>query len=200
MPVVQNAGDLGLIFINPAIQIPTFPRNAWWFADGAIPASNVMEHVESPTTGQSYAGAAIASGQPWTVAAKSTSFVPSSTSRYIIDTQAGRMVLGISSAANYGFFNGTVWTNVAIFPDTAIHIWFLVSDGANIQAYLDNVATGASSASAVGFAASGATRWRRAYDNTTTSDWANGVTKGSIYNIALTATERLALYTSMLNN
>lgn len=201
MPIVQRSDDVGLIFTNPAIQILQ-SRSGWWFADGAIPAANVLEHVESPTQGQVYAGATISAGGAFTLVAKSTGFTPSGTSRYIFDSQTGRFILGISDITHYGVYNNVGWQNQAnIFPDTNVHIWFVTTTGSGTtgQAYLDNSAIGAAFALTPGIQVSGTTRWRASYDNTG-APWGNAVTKAALYNIALDATQRTAIYNSMLNN
>lgn len=175
------------------------PMNApWWLASGTISASNVEEHVELPSQGQLYAGGAIANGQPWSVVARGNSCSTTTsdgTSDYIFDSESGRVVLGISSAALYGFF-ATAWAQRSLYPDGNVYTWFLISDGSNVQAYLDNSAVGASQASGTGLANSGSTRWRTDYVGTG-AIWDQAVAKAAVYNIALDSTQRAALYTAM---
>lgn len=165
---------------------------AWYDGGGAIPSGNVLEHVESPATRQAYAGASIASGHAWTIFALSTGFVHSS-SHYLFDSQTGRVILGNSGNAAYAFHVSGTWANVALIEDTQPHYWFLISDGANVQGYLDGTAVGSTVSGAGGINVSGSSRWRGAYDNTTGADWTNAVPFGAIYDIALNSTQRAAL-------
>lgn len=190
---LQKPGSVGLIFTNPSIQISNFPHASWWLANGSIPAANVLEHVDSPTGGQNYAGGAISDGSAWTVAARTNTFTVSATSRYIFDSQTGRFILGISDATHYGIYTGT-WNNAALFPDTNNHVIMAVCDGTNIQAYLDGVSTG-TTITKKGIAVSGATKWRSSFDSL--ASWANAVQHGAVFNIALTAAQIAALYNSM---
>ena len=168
----------------------------WYLANKTIPVANLLEYVELPEAGKLYAGASVASGQPWSLAFRTNTYVPGVTSYFLFDSATGRIVIGIGNNTSYGVYNGTTWTNVAIFPDTNQHIIFVVSTGANIQAYLDNVATGEASASSKGIG--GSTRWRSDNSSAALNVWTNPVPKGAVYNIALSEAQRNALYTSML--
>lgn len=165
---------------------------AWYDGGGAIPSGNVLEHVQSPSVRQLYAGASIASGHAWTIFAISTGFVHS-TSHYLFDSNTGRVILGNSGNAAYAFHVSGTWANVPLIEDTNPHYWFLISDGANVQGYLDGSAVGSTVAGAGGINVSGVSRWRGANDNTTGADWTNAVPFGAIYDIALNSTQRAAL-------
>ena len=171
-------------------------KTPWYLANKTIPSANLLEYVELPAAGKLYAGAAVASGQPWTVAVKTTTYVPAATSYFLFDSATGRIVIGIGNATSYGINNGTIWTNAPLYPDTNVHIIFIVSNGANIQEYLDNTAVGSNNASNKGIG--GATRWRSDNSSASTNVWTNSVPKGAVYNIALSEAQRNALYATML--
>lgn len=167
----------------------------WWLAGGAIGAGAVLEHVESPSVGQLYAGASVSAGNAWSIVARSdgynrTSYPPS---RYLLDSQTGRVILGFANNTEYGFYAGA-WANVNIFADTNNHVWFLISDGSSVQAYLDGSAVGSAQSSSNGIG--GTTRWKSANNNPANATWNNDVI-GAVYSIALDATQRSALYAAM---
>lgn len=179
---------------------PSEVFDSWWLANAQVSASHVKEHVELPDIGQLYAGGAIADGQPWTVVVKSFSYLASANAlHYLFDSQDGQFVAGISNSSSYGFYNGTSWANPAIFNTAQEQLWFFVSDGSTIQAYLNNVAVGSPSSSVIGLDVSGQTRWGSAYDNSA-AFWNNPILYGAVYNIALSTRQRNALYQAILGN
>lgn len=166
---------------------------AWWLAGGTISGSNVKEHVELPAAGQLYAGGAITGA--WTLAVRTT--WNGSNGQFIFDSQLGRMVLGVDGAGSKSIFVGT-WQNSAVL-NASDSVYFLVSDGANIQAYRNNSAVGSAVASAADIGNTGLTAWRSRYDNSASTPWATPVPRGAVYDIALDSTQRPALYASMLS-
>lgn len=167
----------------------------WWEAGGSISASAVLEHVESPSIGQLYAGSAVASGQPWTIAFRGDGYDANTPQIHAFDTQTGRFVIGFASTFEYGMYITSAWANVDLFQDTSNHVWFIVSSGTSIQGYIGTVATGAVQASSVGIG--GTTRWRSAYVGTASNQWGNDISHAAVYSIALDAGQRAALYTTM---
>ena len=165
---------------------------AWYLAGGTIAAANVAEWVENPSTGQLYAGGAITGA--WTIAAYTA--YPAIGPSYIFDSQTDRTILGYSDPSGYGFYAGG-WANVALFSDTNLRVYFLISTGSSIQAYRDNTAIGSGRSSTNDITRSGVARWRSAYDAPTSAPWENDVLRGAIYKIALDSTQRAALYSSM---
>lgn len=167
---------------------------SWWLGNNQIPSANVLEHVMTPDIGQAYGGAAVASGQSWTVAVKSYSYLASANlARYLLDSQDGHFSAGINTNAAYGFYSGSSWSNAALFNTAQEQIWFFVSDGVNIQAYLNNVAVGSAVASTIGLHNSGSTRWGKSYDNAA-APWNNPILYGAVYDKAIGAVEREGLY------
>lgn len=184
IPTAQNRLDM-------LKEAPSVTLDHWWLGNAQIAASNVLEHVEIPDIGQLYAGSAIAPGQPWTVAVKSYSYLASANlARYLFDSESGRFTAGINTSSAYGFYNGSAWTNAAIFAAAQEQIWYFVSNDLTIQAYLNNVAVGVASASSVGL--DGLVRWAAAYNNGG-SFWNNPILYGAVYDKALDALERRGL-------
>lgn len=172
----------------------------WWRGNGTITAANVLEHVEVPSVGQLYVGTAVASGQPWSVAIRSWSYLASANvTRSLFDSETGRILLGISTSANYGLYT-TAWNVRALFGTAADQVWFIVSDGTTITVYLNNVVVGATIASTNGLAVSGSTRWGSSYSGAGSGPWNNPIKGGAVYNVALTTAQRQALYLAMRNS
>lgn len=163
---------------------------SWWLASNTIPAANVLEYVEAPAQGQLYAGAD-ATGA-WTVAFRTTYVTGNG---YVIDSETGRLIIGIAGGGERGFYPGTgSWTNYDLFV-TADAVYYVISDGSNIQAYRDNGAIGAARASGVNIG--GQTRWRSLYNNGALAVWMPAIPRAAVYNIALSEAQRAALYTAM---
>lgn len=160
---------------------------AWYLASGTISAANVAEWVENPTIGQLYAGANQTGN--YTIAIRTT-WDGLTGGQHAFDTQTGRMALGVVSTAN-GFFNG-LWRDISLF-NTSDSVYFLTRSASGFQAYRNNVAIGTAYTATTNI--SGTTRWRAAY--LLGSSWAGTVPRAAVYNIALDATQRAALYASM---
>lgn len=179
----------GLAPLTPASKAPSY---SWWQASGAIPDANIKEHVELPSIGQNYAGGTLSGA--WTIAVKSA-WPGAGNSSYVFDAQTGRVILGYFDANNNGFQAGASFSNIGLFADTNTHVYFLLSDGTNVQAYRDNVAVGSSVTGANDIG--GVAKWRTSFDANATRNWENEVPRAAIYSIALDVTQRAALYTSM---
>lgn len=174
---------------------------SWWLASGTIDSANVYEHVEAPTTGQSYAGSVIANNLPYTIAFRTTD--AGSATKFVFDFNGtGGYVSRISAGyvSQNGFYEGTWWGGVDIGLFTSgDHVYFLVVNSSQVaQWYRDNSTVGSTYAnwsSGVGTAAGA--RWRSLYNNPGVSTWTPDVTYGAVYNVALDSTQRSALYTAM---
>lgn len=165
----------------------------WWLAGGTIGAANVLEYVESPVQAQLYAGAGVASGQPWTLAAY-TSW-DGLNNQYIFDSVTGRIVLGESSGTDI-FFCATqgAFLRPCLIADATNRTYFVVCDGVNAAVYQENIAIGTALACVEG--TGGNTRWR-SHNNGGSSFWAREVPRGVVYDIALSVAQRAALQISM---
>jgi len=169
----------------------------WYLADGAINIANTIEHAESPAVGQ-LVTATVAGGQPWTIAAR-TNYVPATNGKYLFDSQSGRIIVGagsIGTGENGWYTTDSGWKNVAPFA-AGNHTYFLISNGTAVQMYRDGVAVGTPGNSNEGIG--GSTRWRSTWSNPASSVWPAEVPVAAIYNIALDATQRTALHTSMMD-
>ncbi len=164
----------------------------WWLANNTIALANVAEHVENPTNGQLYAGGTLATA--WTVSLRTN--IPSFSDRgNAFDSQTGRVIIGIAVGDGSNGFYLASWNNIGLFA-TGDHTYMLVSDGANVQAYCDNVVKGSPVASANDIG--GTTTWRSRYAGGADSPWVYVVRAGHVANIALDSTQRAALHTSMM--
>jgi len=165
----------------------------WWRAGGTIPAANVLEYVENPAARQLYAGAS-ATGA-WTVAFRTNLASLPAPTAYALDAQTGRMGIGVDPTGN-GVYT-SAWNDRTLFA-TGDHSYMVISDGANIQCYLDASAVGAaiSSANNIG----GNVRWRSRNVDLATNwyEWPVAIPRGMVANIALDATQRAALHTSLM--
>lgn len=187
------------IYHIPTMGIQTIEAQAsgaaldWWVAGGTILEADCLEHVELPAQGQLYAGAAVAGGSPWTIAV-----VTESTSldlyTYVFDSLTGRVILG-SNLADPGQWYATDagWRDVGLW--SGLTSYFLVSDGAAIQAYRSGVAVGASGASNEGIG--GATRWR-SHNAGALYKWPAAVPRAAVYKIAVAGAQLAALHNSMM--
>lgn len=166
----------------------------WYLAGGTIDIANVLEWVENPAKRQLFVGGT-ATGA-WTIAVRTS--IAIAENRFALDSQTGRVVLGFSATLQNGFYVGGGWNDVALFPiDGAEYIYFLISDGANVQAYRDGATVGGAVVGATDFNNGGVTRWRGAYTNNSAWDWLAEVPLGAVYNIALDATQRAGLLAAM---
>lgn len=166
---------------------------AWWLAGGTIPLANVLEHVENPAQEQLYVGAGAAGA--WTVAFRTNLASLPATYMFAFDSGTGRFVIGCSTenAAN-GIFAAGVWTNVGLFV-TGDHSYMAVSDGSAIQVYRDDVAISTPVSDTVNIG--GTTRWRSIFAGGS-SLWPVAIPRGMVANIALDATQRAALHTTLM--
>ena len=167
----------------------------WWLASGTIPEANVLEHVENPAARQLYAGAGATDA--WTVAFRTNLASVPAVNALAFDAQSGRLIIGRSadSGAN-GFYDGPAWRDVTLFS-TGDHTYIIISDAANIQCYRDGSAVGGAYASTVNIG--GTARWLSRYaDSSGWQDWPVAIPRGMVANIALDATQRAALHTSLM--
>lgn len=177
--------ELLLGIMNPVLRGAAVSGD-WWEVSGAI----CLDHVEDASIGEVYDGDSVSSGSPWTIAVRFAKGDDSNA--YVFDSLTGRIIFGYDGAGKNGFFDGE-WHDAGLF-DNDDHVYILVSDGSDIQAYRDNVAQGASKSSSVGIG--GTTRWfARYYDNG--GDCEGDKIAGAVYSSALTDSQRASLGTAM---
>jgi hypothetical protein len=163
----------------------------WYLANALIPGVNVINAVQLPAA-RLQVTATITGA--WTVALRTVlASVP--TDEFAFDAETGRISL-ISSAGTNGMQIAAGLYNRTLFVE-GDHTYMLVSTGASLQAYRDNVAIGAAVASALDIG--GVVRWRSRYAlSGTWRDWVAPVPGAALYNIALSEAQGAALHTSLM--
>ncbi len=166
----------------------------WWRAANTIPDANVLEHVENPGARQAYAGASATSA--WTVAFR-TNLTSITNNLIAFDAETGRLVIGTGAGGENGFFYAGAWANIALF-DPGDHTYMIISSGSNVQAYKDGAAVSTPRASTIDIG--GVCRWRSRYVDNAGAwlEWPVAIPRGMVANIALDATQRAALHTSLM--
>lgn len=160
-----------------------------------IAAANVLDKVMHPNTGTLYAGSAVADSNPYTLAFYTDVQSPDGANHCLVsaDDNAVGLLVGLGLAGQNGWRDKTgTWHDIGLFTSGA-KSYFLVCDGANTQAYRDNVAVGSAVARADGFSTM---RYRSRWNSATGWSWTPNI-RAAIFNKALDSDERSALHTSI---
>jgi len=164
----------------------------WWLGGGTIDSANVLEHVESPSIGQLYAGGSVSDASPFTVAVKTSN--ASLGDKHLFSSADGRLYIGMSAPSESVYSLGTGWVVPAFVEDSTQRVYMWVFSGASVSVYRDNSLIGSNGFSK-GIAQSGDTKWRSRYS--TGNTWIDAVPVAAVYNIALSSAQRTGLYNSM---
>ena len=188
---------------DPTVSSTTFDATDnldWWLALGTIDSSQVAEHVENPTQGQSIDNSvSIADGAALSVYIRTnvTTLTPAA-------VEAAFQTFNSASQSIYAYINtdgnrGFVHYNTAGVSEfvsgvfvTGEHDYIIVSNGSTFSVYRDNVLIGTSgTGTRRGISGSNAgSTWRRLG---VIFPWTPAVPYGAIYSIALSESQRSAL-------
>lgn len=171
----------------------------WWLALGTIDSANVLEHVESPTQGQSIDNSVqVADGSPWVLFIRTsvTTLTPSPDEMAftLYDMSNATYSQGkLSTTQNYVVFAGAGVNGVFL---TGEQSYFVVTNGTTGTVYRNADLTGVAYPPAPrGIDGSQAgSVWRSAPGGTT--PWTPELLYAAIYDFELSAAQRAALVTA----
>lgn len=201
-------------WLDTTVNTAAFPSNHytnWWLAGGYIDAANVMEHVESPTQGQVWTYTGTITGD-WSIAFRTSQASPSGFNLWPAVFHAGTGILVPDNASKdvafyylyaHSDYRWTAYPGDNDFGTTmqaGTRNYIGMANGGAFYAYYDGTAPYLASGSvAQDFDISGpARRWRSDRTGDTESfGWGPAVPKAAVFNIALSASQRVALDTFM---
>lgn len=167
---------------------------AWWTAGGSIPDANALLHVQSPSEGQAWGGAAtIAAGSPWTFIIRSGSM--DNTSRYAYQDGDFSLFGFRTSLPNY-VAQGGDFTLLGTIPlQAGTHNYFVVYGSGTMTVYRGTVSVGTTTGTPIYALDSGDGKWRSDYAGANV--WDVALPYAALYNIALSGAQRSALHATL---
>lgn len=200
---------------DPAQQEASFtpPQGAWWLAQATIPGANVLEYVENPTQGQLWANAgSVAAGSAWTIAWRSGSVTPPTGyyRAFLAKTSSFNTVGFSADNSEATGYRASFASLISVVGESDMmgagtQNYFMISRGTAGEYYRGTVLVGVDNTggntNGLPGTASGTAYWR----NTEPSDgagheWPVALPQAAVYNIALDATQRANLNTTMTGN
>lgn len=192
------------LWYNPTAGTVTYNASAlsWWTGGGAIPAANILDHVESPAAGDNIGGTSVAAGSPMTIYFKSPYVTAGSVTKYAYSFYTGGSTMGFF--ADSDFYGGIATTFITWETEYTHDLgnwigagtlnYFIVHSGTSHRLYKDTTTLQEEIpfAKAAWPAAGTAKFWRRGI-NKASSDWPVALPYAAVYNIALDETQRNGL-------
>jgi len=192
--VTLEAGDP--MWYNPTQQSTSFTSADildWWRALGTVASADVLEHVESPTQGQSVDNSVvIADGAAWSVYFQTNATAltksPAEVAWTFINTAESHAVTPQIGATAFLGVSGT--SGIASYFSTGLQDYLVVCDGATLYGYRNGALIGSVPYARGINGSKTQTEWRASGG---ANQWTPSIPYGAIFDIALTSDQRAAL-------